>query len=140
MTEKDLTTIGNVILQLRSRLEGYRPRDTDIEFTEYTTLKLSKEELYRRYSRVVVEYNTLCKELSEIHYINITIQRLLREISGSPRLIMNKDLHIKELRNLREESLSLVEMVRESREGMSAIVKFYHTFQYVMNSPRLDHI
>lgn len=130
--------MDKIIKDLKTKIESYvLPEGVDV-IPPYMSLKTNKEELYKKYSNVVMVYQRICDSLSKLQYSSVTIDRLLRELSNSNETFQRQKYFSTELKNLKEEVRGLSESYKFLKDGMEETVRFYRSIQYVLTSFQLD--
>lgn len=129
-----------VIWELKKKIEGYKlPEGVDV-IPPYSSIKVSKDELYNKYSGAVTTYNNICSTLSKLQFSSITVDRLIRELPNTTEVYSKQKLYASELRNMKEEIKGLVESYKYLKDGLEATVRFYHSLQFIICSPRMEEI
>lgn len=127
-----------IIVELKKKIESYSlPEGLEV-IPPYTSIKTSKEELYRKYSNTVMTYNRVCDTLSKLQFSSITIDRLLRELPSSNEIFSKQKLFSTELKNMKDETKGLIESYKYLKDGLEATVRFYSSVQYILTSYRMD--
>jgi hypothetical protein len=129
-----------IIMELKKKVESYvLPEGVDL-IPPYSSIKLSKEELYTKFSEIVVKYNRICDSLSKLQYTSVTIDRLLREIPNTKEVFSKQKMVSIELKNLKEDVVGLLASHKFLKDGLEAQVKFYNSVQFIINSYRMSEV
>lgn len=130
--------MDKIIADLKHKIELFSlPEGLDI-IPEYVSIKTSKENLYNKYSSVVQSYNRVCDSLAKLHYMLVTVDRLLKELPNSNEVFSRQKLFSTELKNMKEEIKGIAESYKYMKEGLEAAVRFYNSIQYILTSFRLE--
>lgn len=130
--------MDKIINGLKKKIDGYKlPEGIDI-IPPYTSIKTSKEELYSRYSNVVMTYNRVCDTMSKLQLSSVTIDRLLRELPNSKEVFSKQKLYSEELKNLKMDVRGMLDSYKYIKDGLEACVRFYNSVQYILTSYRLE--
>ena len=129
-----------IIMDLKRKIEGYKlPEGVDV-IPPFSSIKVSKEVLYNKYSGAVTTYNNVCSTLSKLQFSSITVDRLARELPNTTEVFSKQKLYANELRNMKEEVKGLIDSYKYLKDGLEASVRFYHSLQFIINSPRMEEI
>ena len=127
-----------IIFELKKKIESYTlPEGLEI-IPSYSSIKTSKEELYKRYSNTVMTYNRVCDTLSKLQFSVVTIDRLLKELPNSNEVFSKQKLFSTELKSMKEEARGLLESYKYLKDGLEATVRFYSSVQYILTSYRME--
>lgn len=127
-----------IIMELKKKVESYTLPEGMESIPPYSSIKTSKEELYKKYSSTVMYYNNVCETLSKLQYTSITVDRLLKELSNSQEVFSKQKLYSTELKALKEETKGLIDAYKFLKDGLEATVRFYNSTQYLLTSYRLE--
>ena len=129
-----------IITELKRKVESYvLPTGVDV-IPPYSSIKTSKEELYTNFSETVMRYNRICDSLSNLQYMSITIDRLMREIPNTKEVFSKQKMVSMELKNIKDDVLGLIASYKYMKDGLEAQVKFYNSVQFIINSYRMSEV
>ena len=131
-------SIDKIVRSLRDKVDSYVLPDGIQIIPEYVSIKSSREELYNSYSESVVAYNTLCKVLAEMQYTQVTIDRMLRNISASNEVFSRQKFFNSELSSIKSDLRIIIESYLTLKSSMESSIRFFQSVQYILSSPRLD--
>lgn len=127
--------MDKIILDIKRKLESYKLPDGIEIIPSYASLKSSKEEFATKYSKAVMEYTKICKDLSDIQFMSVTIDRMLRELPNNTNEVFSKQkLYSTELKNSKDVAIGLIASYKTYKEGLDSVVKFYQNMNFVLTS------
>lgn len=129
-----------IILDLKKKVESYTLPDGLDVIPSYASIKSSKDELYTKYSEVVMTYNRVCDTLSKLQFSSVTVDRLLKELPNSNEVFSKQKLYSTELKMLKEEIKGLIEAYKFIKDGLEAAVRFYNSVQFILSSYRIEDV
>lgn len=132
--------MDKIIKELKKKVDSYvLPEGVDV-IPPYMSIKTSKEELYKKYSGVIMTYQRVCDSLSKLQYSSVTVDRLLRELSNNNtnETFERKKYFSSELKNLKDDIRGLIESYKYTKDSMEETVRFYRSIQYVLSSYQLE--
>lgn len=133
--------MDKIIKDIKKKLESYVLPDGIEVIPSYASLKSSKEEFATKYSGVVMNYSRICKSLSDLQYMSVTIDRLLRELPNSSNEVFSKQkLLSTELKNAKDETLGLIASYKYFKDGLESVVKFYQNMNFVLTSYTMGEV
>lgn len=127
--------MDKIILDIKKKLESYVLPDCIEVIPSYSSLKASKEEFATKYSSVVMNYTRICKSLSDLQFMSVTLDRLLRELPNNSKEVFSRQkLLSTELKNSKDEALGMIASYKYLKEGLESVVKFYQNMNFVLTS------
>lgn len=129
-----------IIQDLKKKVASYVLPDGIDVIPPYASIKSNKEEFYSCYRAHIVRYQELCKALSELQYMLVTIDRLLRELPNTNEVFSKQKYFSTELKNIKEEVRGLVDSYKYRKEGSEAAVRFHSNAQYILTSYRMEEV
>lgn len=127
-----------IIMNLKKKIESYTLPDGLEIIPSYSSIKTSKEELYKKYSNAVMSYNKICETLSNLQFTSVTIDRLMKELPNTTEIFSKQKLFSTELKQMKDETKGLIDSYKYLKDGLEATVRFYNSIQYILTSYRLE--